>query len=101
MEIEEWVLTEAIDVIVTSEFDGGEGHQDDHLELLVYRVAGPGAYLLRINWAGEISVNGEPCDLGDNFPAYVGIFDAMSESSCGPVVGYCLRLPAERDEVEP
>jgi hypothetical protein len=86
MEVEEWVLAEDIDVIVTSR--GG------HLELLVARVSGPGAYLLRINWAGKISVNGEPCDLGDDFPAYLGIFDAMSESSREPVVGYCLRLPA-------
>lgn len=79
MEFREWILTEPIDVTVTSTDPGTEDNAQVHTELLVKRVLGPGAVLLRVNWNGELSANGQYFSAGDDFPRYCGIFDEVDE----------------------
>lgn len=95
-----WVLTEEIQVTVTSSFAGDGGHADDHLELRVERPGTIDAYLLRTNSEGEISIDGSSyADLGDDAPAYWGIFDAVEEKAnegdgkwVVPPVGFSMRI---------
>jgi len=68
---EDWILTEDIDILVTT----------TEPELLVTRVFGPGAVLLRMNSEMIISANGEIVDFGDDGPGYWGIFDHVIEAA--------------------
>jgi hypothetical protein len=77
MAIHQWILTEDIDIMVLH----SEG---DQRELLIDRVFGPGATVLKVTASGEITVNGLRKDLGDDAPAYRGIFDYVIDSTNGP-----------------
>lgn len=79
MEFRSWILTEKIDITVTSSFAGDGGHPDDHLALAVRRVDGPEMVLMRQECLGDIEINGVYEDLGDDFMRYVGIFDYVEE----------------------
>lgn len=73
MGFQHWILTEDINVTVTSS-------SDSHRELLVERVFGPGAVLLTVEEDGIIRANGQDIDLGDDATAYWGIFDHVMDS---------------------
>jgi hypothetical protein len=78
MEFQDWILTEPIEITVTSTDPGTEDNDKVHTELLIERVLGPGAVLLRINWNGELSANGKYVNLGDD-SRYWSIFEHVDE----------------------
>lgn len=73
MGFQHWILTEDINITVVN-------NEDDQPELLVERVFGPGAVLLKMRSVGRILSNGQDIDLGDDTPAYWGIFDHVMDS---------------------
>src|SRR6202034_2843501 len=92
---QDWILTEDIDVLVTT----------TEPELLVSRVFGPGAVLLRMNSEGIITANGQSVDLGDDASGYWGIFDHVTQAAnnqykgcLAPPVGFHCEMPAETSD---
>jgi hypothetical protein len=56
---ENWLWTETVKATVTSSVDSKGEDSSDHTEMFVERVVGRGVYVLKCDWDGAITVNGE------------------------------------------
>jgi hypothetical protein len=56
---ENWLWTETVKATVTSSIDSKGEDSSDHTEMFVERIVGRGVYVLRCDWDGAITVNGQ------------------------------------------
>lgn len=75
-----WVLNEKVKATVLE-------YAEDYTDLLIERLHGPGAYVLSVQSDGRMLVNNTNVDLGEDFPAYLGLFDQFGEMGENVKVG--------------
>jgi hypothetical protein len=104
MDFQNWILAEDIEITVTSGRAEDDDDREQHMELLVARVFGPGAVLLALESDGDIYSNGQYVDFGDDGPAYWGIFDHVKKAldvehpGWHNPLGFACEMPGRTDE---